>query len=131
MTTPRAREAHDAPGRPAWLTNWLQRHQHPLSFWLHMVGIPLTLAAVALAIVQLQAWRWDLWYRPALLLVGGYLLQWIGHRIEGNDMGELILLKRRLGRPYVAVAPRYAATSGHDEDAAPPQSAAGESGKSE
>jgi hypothetical protein len=41
------------------------------------------------------------------LLVAGYLLQWIGHRIEGNDMGELILVRRWLGRPYVAVSPKY------------------------
>ena len=36
------------------------------------------------------------------------LLQWIGHVHEGNDMGEVILLKRWAGRPYCAVSPRYA-----------------------
>lgn len=74
---------------------------------LHLIGIPLTLAAVALAIVQLSQWRWDLWWRPAGLLLAGYLLQWIGHQVEGNDMGELILFKKWLGRPYVAVSPKY------------------------
>jgi hypothetical protein len=93
---------------PAWLTNWLERHQHPASRVLHAIGIPLTIAAVVLAIVQLADWRWDLWWRPAGLLFLGYLLQWLGHRIEGNDMGELIVAKRLRGRPYVAVAPRYA-----------------------
>lgn len=93
---------------PRWLANWYERHQNPASLWLHYVGIPLTIAAVALAGVQLAAWRWDLWWRPALLLVVGYMLQWIGHRIEGNDMGEVILVKKLLGRPYVAVSPRYA-----------------------
>jgi hypothetical protein len=39
-------------------------------------------------------------------LAVGYLLQWIGHRIEGNDVGELIPLKRLLGLPVVAIAPR-------------------------
>ena len=90
-----------------WLTNWRQRHQHPASFWLHMVGIPLAVAAPILAAVQLYQWRWDLWWRPVLLLVGGYLLQWIGHRIEGNDVGEVILIKKWLGLPYVAVSSRY------------------------
>ncbi len=94
--------------KPAWLQNWLQRHQHPASLVLHLVGIPLTLWAVILAGAQLQAWRWDLWWRPTTLLLAGYVLQWLGHRIEGNDMGELILVKRALGLPYVAVAPRYA-----------------------
>jgi len=29
----------------------------------------------------------------------------MGHRIEGNDMGEMILFKRLMGKPYTAVAP--------------------------
>lgn len=98
---------------PAWLQRWLRRHHHPASFWLHVVGIPMTIAAVVLALVQLWEGRWDLWWRPAALLVVGYLLQWIGHRIEGNDMGEVVLIKKWLGKPYVAVSPRYAA----DDDA--------------
>jgi len=93
--------------KPAWLDRWLQRHRHPASLWLHAVGIPMTIACPVLAVVQWRLDRWDLWWRPVALLVGGYVLQWIGHRIEGNDMGEVILLKRWLGRPYVAVAPRY------------------------
>jgi uncharacterized membrane protein YGL010W len=102
--------------KPAWLANWLERHQHPLSLALHVVGIPLTIAALIVGLIQLIDWRWDLWWRPATLFVLGYLLQWIGHLIEGNDMGEVILVKKRLGLPYVAVAPRYARGS---EPAAP------------
>ncbi len=93
--------------RYTWLNQWLERHQHPASFWLHMLGIPLTVLALLLAGWQLYLWRWDLWWRPALLLFGGYFLQWIGHRVEGNDLGEVILVKRWLRRPYVAVAPRF------------------------
>jgi hypothetical protein len=100
---------------PAWLDNWLRRHRHPASFVLHLAGIPLTIAAVPLALVQLSADRWDLWWRPAGLLAGGYVLQWIGHRIEGNDMGEVILVKKLLGRPYVAVSPRFAEPSAAEE----------------
>lgn len=92
---------------PGWLKNWLERHQNPVSLALHAVGIPLTILALVVAGVQLAAWRWDLWWRPAGLLVAGYLLQWIGHVIEGNDMGEVILVKKWLGRPYTAVSPRY------------------------
>ena len=88
-------------------TNWKLRHQHPLSMALHAVGIPLCIAAVVVAVLQLLDWRWDLWWRPALLLVAGYLPQWIGHRIEGNTMGELILINKLLDRPYTTVAPRY------------------------
>ncbi len=94
---------------PAWLNNWLLRHQHPVSLGLHLVGIPLTIAALILGGVQLADARWDLWWRPAGLFVLGYLLQWIGHLIEGNDMGELILIKRWRGKPYTTISPRYAA----------------------
>ena len=96
------------PIRPAWLRNWLLRHQDPLSRGLHYAGIPLTIAAVVLAGVQLGQWRWDLWWRPAALLTAGYVLQYVGHRVEGNDMGEVVLVKRLLGRPYCAISPRYA-----------------------
>ena len=92
---------------PAWLANWLERHQHPASLVLHLIGIPLTILAVGLAGGQLAQWRWDLWYRPAGLFALGYALQWIGHLIEGNDMGELILIKKAFNRPYTAIAPRY------------------------
>jgi hypothetical protein len=90
---------------PGWLRNWFDRHQHPVSLALHAAGIPLTVAAVILAGVQLAHWQWSLWWRPTLLLTVGYLLQWFGHRIEGNDMGEVVVVKRWLGKPYVAVAP--------------------------
>jgi len=92
---------------PRWLRNWLDRHQHPVSLALHLIGIPMTIACIPLAIVQLSRDQWDLWWRPVALLAGGYLLQWIGHLVEGNDMGEVILIKKRLGKPYTAVAPRY------------------------
>jgi len=82
---------------------------------LHLIGIPMTIAAAVLAIVQLARGEWPLWWRPAALLVVGYVLQWIGHRIEGNDMGEVILIKRRLGKPYVAVAPRRNVSAGRGE----------------
>jgi len=91
-----------------WWINWRARHRHPASLALHVIGIPMTLAALILAVVQLTGWRWDLWWRPAALVVGGYLLQWVGHLVEGNTMGEIILIRRWRGRPYVAVSPRYA-----------------------
>lgn len=93
---------------PGWLDNWLRRHRHPASLALHAVAIPMLPAAGVLIVIQLIDGAWDLWWRPAGLFVVSYLLQWIGHRVEGNDMGEIVLLKRWLGLPYVAIAPRYA-----------------------
>ncbi|MFQ5461771.1 MAG: Mpo1-like protein [Phycisphaerae bacterium] len=91
-----------------WLTQWRRRHQHPVSLTLHLVAIPMIPLAGALAAVQLADGAWSLWWRPAGLLLISYVLQWIGHRIEGNDMGEIILIKKMLGKPYMAVAPKPA-----------------------
>ncbi len=90
-----------------WWTNWKLRHQHPASLTLHALGIPLTVAAGVVAGVQLLDGRWDLWWRPALLFVVGYALQWVGHRIEGNTMGEVILFSKFFGLPYTAISRKY------------------------
>jgi len=81
------------------IDNWLRRHRHPASRVLHAVGIPLTLAAVGVAVWQLCLWRWDLWWRPAVLLAVGYLMQWVGHLIEGSAMGEFMLVRRMFRQP--------------------------------
>ena len=80
--------------------NWLERHQHPVSFWLHMVGIPLTFAA--LVGLFFLPWYWCL-----AAFVFGYALQWVGHKVEGNDVGEFIPIKRLLGLPVMPISPRY------------------------
>ncbi len=74
------------------LDNWLARHRHPVSFWLHMVGIPATLTAIPLAVM-------DRWIWAGVLFIGGYALQLIGHAIEGNRSGEELLLRRLFRRP--------------------------------
>jgi uncharacterized membrane protein YGL010W len=81
--------------------NWLVRHQNNWNFLLHMFGIPMSLLVAPILAAQGV-------YPPAIgCFVGGYLLQWIGHRIEGNDVGELIPIKRLLGLPTVAIAPQF------------------------
>ncbi len=89
----------------AW-KNWRQRHRHPASLGLHAVAVPMLVLAGVLVVVQLIDGAWHLWWRPVGLVVASYVLQWIGHAIEGNDMGEVILIKKLLGRPYVAVVPK-------------------------
>ena len=80
-----------APGGPRLLRGWLVRHQHPFSFYLHLVGIPMTL--VALPHLRRHRWR-----RAAGLFGGGYTLQFLGHLVEGNPPGEVLALRRRLAR---------------------------------
>lgn len=76
-----------APGGPRLLRGWLERHQHPFSFYLHLAGIPMTLVAVPLLLRR----RWG---RAAGLFGGGYTLQFVGHLIEGNPPGEITALRR-------------------------------------
>ena len=90
--------------------NWLLRHQNGFNFAVHMVGIPLAFAGVPL--LFLADWYWGV-----AAIIGGYFLQWVGHRVEGNDVGELIPVKRMLGLPVVAIAPQYAAAAERPADA--------------
>jgi len=73
------------------LKNWLQRHRRPFNFWIHMVGIPAAVAGVVLLCFGL--WWWGIG-----LFVGGYVLQYIGHRVEGNEVGEWTAIKHILGK---------------------------------
>lgn len=83
------------------LLNWRLRHQDPLNFWIHLLGIPLAVAGVALLFIP-GGWLWGIGG-----IVLGYSLQYIGHRVEGNDVGEWAAIKRLLGWPYVSIAPRF------------------------
>src|SRR4051794_1024777 len=72
------------------LRNWRERHRHPFNFGIHFIGIPLTIIGVGLLFVA--DWYWGV---GAFIL--GYLLQFIGHCVEGNDLGEWAGIKRLLG----------------------------------
>ena len=74
---------------------------------MHALAVPMIPFAVVLALWQLLEGAWGLWWRPVGALTVSYALQWVGHLVEGNDMGELILVKKLLRRPYVSIAPRY------------------------
>ncbi len=72
------------------LDSWMSRHRNPISFWLHMAGIPACFigAPIMLAIEQ--------WLLAGVMFVGGYALQFLGHAIEGNRSGEEMLARRLL-----------------------------------
>src|SRR5580698_196105 len=80
--------------------NWLLRHQNAFNFWIHMLGIPLAVSGLPLLFLLPVYWGCG-------AIAAGYLLQWIGHRVEGNDVGEFIPVKRLVGLPVVAIAPQY------------------------
>lgn len=94
------------PQPPAKLVQgWMARHQDPGSFVLHMIGIPPTVLGVLLIPVYITQLSLSIFLFALALFVGGYLVQFLGHALEGTDPGEIIVLKRKLGWSYVDIAP--------------------------
>jgi hypothetical protein len=84
----------------AWFfRDYASRHRNNWNRLAHLIGVPLApfgcLALLAVGELRLAA----------LFFLAGYLLQWIGHRIEGNEVGEWILIKLLAAK---AVRPRPA-----------------------
>jgi hypothetical protein len=79
--------------------NYLQRHQNRTNQILHLVGVPLTFGVSTACLVNSN------WTAAAACFLGGYALQFLGHAIEGNDAGEVILIKKMLNKPYIEFAP--------------------------
>ncbi len=75
-------------------SNYLLRHTHRANRVLHLIGVPLTFVVSLMLLRRGYGW-WSL-----ASFVSGYLLQFAGHAIEGNDAGEVVLVKRLLGLPY-------------------------------
>jgi len=83
-----------------FLTNYAARHQHPANRLLHAIGLPVTFVLPVILLIEgLEVWA-------GVSFVAGYLLQFAGHAIEGNDAGEVILVKKLAGRPYIDVVDR-------------------------
>ena len=93
-----------------WIVEYLKRHRHPANRMLHAIGLPLSFL-VPIGCLVAGEWVWALG-----AFVAGYALQFLGHAVEGNDAGEMILIKKRLGLPYVAVVPRPSARPLQDAD---------------
>ena len=70
------------------IQSWRKRHMNPTSFWLHMFGIP---ACFIIAPILLL---FKMWWLAAAFFVVGYIVQFVGHGIEGNESGEEMLFRR-------------------------------------
>lgn len=82
-----------------FINNYLLRHQNRTNQVLHLIGVPLTfggLIGFGLA---------GEWIFAGIAFVSGYLLQFLGHYVEQNDAGELILIKKVLRKPYTEFGP--------------------------
>lgn len=87
-----------------FLVNYIERHQNLWNQLLHVVGVPLTFVVSVVFLIQGRDWWWALG-----AFLGGYVLQFLGHAIEGNDAGEVVLIKRWLGKPYTEFGPQASA----------------------
>ncbi len=70
---------------------WAERHRNRVNLILHLIGIPLTIAALPVLIFYSFG-------IAALLFIAGYALQFLGHAIERNKSGEQILFEKILRR---------------------------------
>jgi hypothetical protein len=96
----------DPPMAPDPLVqHWLKRHRSPISFVMHMIGIPPTILGVLFVSIYVYLLSVPIFLLALALFVGGYVLQFAGHLLEGTDPGEIIYFKRRLGLRYVEFPP--------------------------
>lgn len=93
-----------------FLKNYLPRHRNRTNQFLHMIGVPLTFIGTPVAIAQGVEWYW-----PLLCFLGGYGLQFAGHAVEGNDAGEIVFLKKKLGMPYTEYGPQSEYSRGPEQ----------------
>jgi uncharacterized membrane protein YGL010W len=85
--------------------HWLKRHRSPISFVMHIIGIPPTILGVLFVSIYVTLLSIPIFLVALALFVGGYALQFAGHVLEGTDPGEIIYFKRKLGLPYVEFPP--------------------------
>ena len=61
----------------SFIEEYKAKHRHPLNRLAHSIGIPLIVVSLPLFLFN---WRWAL-----ALFVVGWVLQFVGHAIEGNQ----------------------------------------------
>ena len=61
----------------SFIENYKAKHRHPVNKWMHSIGIPMIAISVPLFFFN---WRWALG-----VLIAGWILQFAGHAIEGNQ----------------------------------------------
>ena len=95
-----------SPQPPSQLvSHWIERHPDRINFLLHIIGIPPTILGVLLFPVYVTLLSLPVLSFALVLFIGGYLLQFAGHWVEGTDPGELIYFKRKLGLTYTEFPP--------------------------
>jgi hypothetical protein len=74
-----------------YLRAYMSNHTNGPNRILHLIGVPLAPWGALYLLI-----RGEFLFAVGAFVVG-YGLQWIGHRIEGNQMGDLVLVKQLAG----------------------------------
>lgn len=61
----------------SFIENYKAKHQHPMNRLTHSIGIPMIVISLPLFFFN---WRWAL-----VLFIVGWILQFVGHLVEGNQ----------------------------------------------
>lgn len=101
-----------------YMAQYDHEHGSPWNKFLHGVGIPLIFAGIILLV--LLKWRWGV-----ACFAGGWILLFVGHRVEGNNPAFF------QGPIYLLVGPIWVAKEiwtflsgaerGREHDALPPK----------
>jgi hypothetical protein len=78
-----------------------------------MVGIPATILGALLTPIYVPLASLSIFLLSMSLFFGGYLIQFLGHALEGSEPGELIVLRRLWHRRPAVPVPAPPAQSGH------------------
>ncbi|MBX9668016.1 MAG: DUF962 domain-containing protein [Candidatus Obscuribacterales bacterium] len=70
-----------------FVKDYIGRHAHPVNASLHIVGVPAAFAGFFYLLTGRDVGK------GALLVFLGYLLQYLGHQAQGNEVGEVTLIK--------------------------------------
>lgn len=84
------------------IENWIERHNRPVSFILHMIGIPLSIVGVLMLPMAVPTLSLRILGSSLALFVLGYAFQFLGHALEGSEPGEIMALRRWLTRSRVS-----------------------------
>jgi hypothetical protein len=66
------------PSFAQYMAQYDHEHSHPMNKVLHGIGIPIILAGIVLLVLTF-------WRLGAALFFGGWVLLFVGHRVEGNN----------------------------------------------
>jgi hypothetical protein len=71
----------------AFIIDYIGRHKHPVNAVLHIFGVPMAFYGLYRLFTGAPA-------EGIILLVLGYLFQYLGHKAQGNEVGEVTLIKK-------------------------------------